>query len=63
MSVSSGLMGVDAVGRGVPIKVTLLGIVGGDDSGKFSSVVVRGNFATEFDLVGGIISGIGTKKY
>jgi hypothetical protein len=64
MSVSSGVKVVSALGRGVPRKaslyIVLVGTGGGD---KLSSVAVGGTFATEFDVVGGIISGRGTKKY
>jgi hypothetical protein len=44
---------------------TVLGGTGGGRwrGDKLSSVAVGGNFATEFDVVGGIISGRGNKKY
>jgi hypothetical protein len=38
-------------------------VLGGTGGDKLSSVAGGGNFATEFDVVGGIISGRGTKKY
>ena len=68
ISVSSAVKIVSPLGRGVPRKASLYvdrgGIAGGTGAGsKLSSTAFGGNFATEFDVVGGIISGKGTKKY